>query len=125
MFKGWILTLAANAIALLLAWLALDGFQLSFPLGFIVAVVAFGLINGLAMWLVTRVLRGRADRLMPAAGLIATLLALIVTTLVPDSLTIDGLSTWLWATLIVWIVPMLIWVLPGPWRSSQRPSQKS
>lgn len=118
---GWLLALAANAIALLLAWALLDGFRLSFPFGFVVAVVAFGLINGIASWAVTKGLRGRADRLMPAAGLIATFLALLLTSLVPDSLSIDGVTTWIAATVLIWLVSMVIWVIPGPWRASTRP----
>ncbi len=37
-----------------------------------------------------------------ASSLITTFLALLITELVSDGLTIDGLSTWLFATLIVW-----------------------
>lgn len=118
---GWLLSLAANAIAILLAWGILDGFHLSFPLGFIIAVVAFGLLNGIASWIVSKGLRGRADRLMPAAGLISTFLALVLTTLIPDSLHIEGITTWIAATVLIWLVSMVIWVIPGPWRASTRP----
>lgn len=118
---GWLLSLAANAIAILLAWALLDGFHLSFPLGFVVAVVAFGILNGIAAWAVSKGLRGRADRLMPAAGLIATFVALLLTTLFPDSLRIEGITTWIAATVLIWLVSMVIWVIPGPWRASTRP----
>lgn len=37
-----------------------------------------------------------------ASSLITTFLALLITELVSDGLTIDGISTWLFATLIVW-----------------------
>lgn len=117
---GWILSLAANAIALLIAWALLDGFQLSFPLGFVVAVIVFGILNGILGWILTKGMRGRADRMMPAVGLISTFLALFVTTLVSDGLVIDGVSTWIIATVLIWIISMLIWVIPGPWRASTK-----
>lgn len=117
---GWLLSLAANAIALLIAWAILDGFHLSFPLGFVVAVIAFGILNALIGWIVTKSIRGRADRIMPIAGLISTFLALLITTFIGDGLSIDGVSTWVLATLLIWIISMLIWVIPGPWRASTR-----
>ena len=122
---SWLLTLAANAIALLAAWALLDGFHLSFPMGFVVAVVAFGVLNGLLGWAVAKGLHGRADRLLPATGLISTLLALVVTTHIGDSLAIEGLGTWATATVLIWLITMLIWVIPGPWRASTRPHRSN
>ena len=37
-------------------------------------------------------------------GLVSTLVALILTTIFTDGLRIDGLGSWVWATLVVWLV---------------------
>ena len=118
---GWILSLAANAIALVLASLLISGFSITSAWGFIFAVIAFGILNGIATWGVGRGIRGRADRLMPAVGIFSTFLALLVTTWLSGGLRIDGIGTWIIATVFIWLVSMIIWVIPGPWRASTRP----
>ena len=53
---------------------------------------------------------------MPLTGLVATYLALLLCDLLTRGLSIDGFWTWFWATVIIWLVSMIIWVIPGPWR---------
>ena len=56
--------------------------------------------------------RGRGLAFVGAA-LLATLVALIVTDLVSDGLTIDGAGTWIAATVIVWLAALLAaFILP-------------
>jgi hypothetical protein len=38
-------------------------------------------------------------------------------------LEIDGIGTWIGATLLIWIVSMFIWVIPGPWRTFKKERQ--
>ncbi len=46
-------------------------------------------------------------------ALVATLVGLIVTSLVSDGLSIEGTATWIEATVIVWIVSLLgVLILP-------------
>ena len=52
-----------------------------------------------------------APALVGGVGLITTLIALIITTLISDGLSISGLGTWIGASLIVWIVTMLATLL--------------
>ena len=117
---GWLLGLAANAIALVVCWLLLPGFNLSFPLGFVVAVVIFGILSAFFSWLVFRLLRDKGSSVVALTGLISTLLALLLTSLLTQGLEIDGISTWVLATLIVWLISVLIWFIPGPWRDRRR-----
>ena len=52
-------------------------------------------------------------RLAILAALIATFVALVVTDLVSDGLTISGVSTWIAATVIVWLAALLAaFILP-------------
>ena len=51
--------------------------------------------------------------MLGGVALIATLVALIVTDLVSDGLSISGIGTWIAATVIVWIAALLAaFVLP-------------
>jgi hypothetical protein len=114
---GWLLGLGGNAIGLLLAWLLLGSdFSINGPIGFIVSLVVFAILSAFFTWLVFKGLDKKAATILPLTGLISTFLALLVTALLTDGLSISGWG-WLWGTIIVWILSMVIWVLPGPWRS--------
>jgi uncharacterized membrane protein YvlD (DUF360 family) len=116
---SWILGLGANAIALILAALIFDGFKLNVS-GFVVALVVFALLTALLPWLILKFLVRHAGSLIALSGLIATFLALLITSLFFSGLDIDGVSTWVFATLFIWIVSMFIWVIPGPWRTFKK-----
>jgi len=99
--------LAANAVALVAAAALLDRVSIRtawFPL----LVVVFSLVGLLVGPLVGAVVRDRAPALASGAGLIATLLTLVVTDLVSDSIQIEGLLTWVLATLIVWAAVLAV-----------------
>ena len=114
---GWLLGLGGNAIGLLLAWLLLGSdFSINGPIGFIVSLVVFAILSAFFTWLVFKGLDKKAASVVPLTGLISTFLALLVTVLLTDGLSISGWG-WLWGTVIVWILSMVIWVLPGPWRT--------
>ena len=117
---GWLLSLAANAIALVICWLLLPGFKLSFPIGFIVAVVLFGIFSAVFSWLVFKMLRDKGSSVVALTGLLSTFLALLLTSLLTEGLDIDGVTTWILATLIIWLISVLIWFIPGPWRDKRR-----
>ncbi len=116
---SWILGLGANAIALILAALIFDGFKLNVS-GFVVALVVFALLTALLPWLILKFLVRHAGSLIALSGLIATFLALLITSVFFSGLDIDGVTTWVFATLFIWIVSMFIWVIPGPWRTFKK-----
>jgi uncharacterized membrane protein YvlD (DUF360 family) len=117
---SWLLGLGANAVALLLCGILFKGFHLSFPLGFIWAVVIFAVLSLLFTWISLKFLLRHAGSLIALSGLMATFLALFTTAVLTDGLSIDGLSTWLLSTLLIWLVSMFIWVIPGPWRTFRK-----
>ena len=57
--------------------------------GFIVAVVLFALAQAI---------------LSPFIGLVSTLVSLILASIFTNGLRIDGLGSWMWATVVVWLV---------------------
>jgi len=103
---------AANAIGLIVAAALLDGVHLN-GAAFVVAVVIFTVVFALLHpFLLMQMRRGRGFAFVGAA-LLATLVALIVTDLVSDGLTINGAGTWIAATVIVWLAGLLAaFILP-------------
>jgi putative membrane protein len=93
--------LIANAVGLIVAAAVLDDMSLESD-GFLIAVGVFTLVNVLTLPLIQKQAITQSSALMGSTALVAALVALIVTTIVSDGLTIDGLSTWLLATVIVW-----------------------
>lgn len=121
-FIGWVLGLAGNAVGLILAALILpdDMFSIElFSLSFFWAVLIFALVSALFTLIVFKFLMRNAGSIVALTGLISTFLALLITSLISDGLTINGMG-WVWGTLIVWICGMFIWLLPGPWRAHRK-----
>jgi len=103
---------AANAVGLIVAAALLDDVHLN-GAAFFVAVVIFTVVFALLHpFLLVQMRRGRGLAFVGAA-LLATLIALVVTDLVSDGLTIDGAGTWIAATVIVWLAALLAaFILP-------------
>ncbi len=103
---------AANAVGLIVAAALLDGVHLNgaaFFVAVVIFTVAFALLHPF-LFIQLRRLRLLA---FVAAALLATLVALIITDLVSDGLTINGAGTWIAATVIVWLAALLAaFILP-------------
>lgn len=103
--------LAANAIALWVADLLLDDFNISWN-GFLVAVLIFTGVEVLVEPMFQKMTLRSASALQGGVALVATLVGLIVTDLISDSVSIAGVSTWIAATVVVWLGGVLaIWIL--------------
>lgn len=106
------LALLTNAIALIVADLVLDDFSLTVS-GFVVAVAIFTGVYALAQPFLTQQAMSRASALRGSVALVSTLVALIVTAIISDGLEIEGFTTWLLATVIVWFAALIgAWLLP-------------
>jgi hypothetical protein len=105
------LLLAGNAIGLWIASLILDeDMQLS-GLAFVLAVAIFTVFVAILEPLVSNAADRWANFLGGASALIATGLALILTNWLSDGLSIDGIGTWVLATLIVWAAATIVGVV--------------
>ena len=93
--------LIANAVALLVANAFLDDMELTAS-GFLTAVVIFTVAEVLLLPFFRQMALQKANALAGSTALAASLGALIVTTILSDGLQIEGLTTWVVATLIVW-----------------------
>lgn len=96
------LTLLGNALGMLIATLLLPNFHVH-PLGFIVSVVFFTVVELIFEPFIIKL----ALRYMPALrggiALVTTLVGLILTVIFTNGLTINGLQTWIIAPLIIWL----------------------
>jgi uncharacterized membrane protein YvlD (DUF360 family) len=95
------ITLVANAVGLLVAAALLEGVKLDVS-GFLVAVVLFTVVFALMQPFLMSQLQRRGNSALGGVSLITSLIALIVTDVVSDGLSINGLSAWIGAAVIVW-----------------------
>lgn len=105
-----VIFLASAAIGLLVAKLTLDDMSIDAS-SFIAVVVIFAVIQSVLAPFIAKVTARNAPAILGATGLISTFIALLVADVVSDGMTITGASTWLLATLIVWLVTMLATLL--------------
>jgi uncharacterized membrane protein YvlD (DUF360 family) len=107
-----VIAFASNAVGLIVAAAALDRMRLN-ATGFIVAVAIFTIVFALLQPFLISVFRRSPAPLLGGVALIATLASLIITTLLTDGLSINGVGTWIAATVIVWLASVLAaFILP-------------
>ncbi|MCH9835666.1 MAG: phage holin family protein [Ilumatobacter sp.] len=105
------LLLVGNAIGLWIASLILNEDMRLSGLAFVVAVVIFTVLVAVLEPLVSRAAERWADFLGGASALIATGVALILTSWISDGLSINGIGTWLLATFVVWAAAAVIGIV--------------
>jgi putative membrane protein len=98
--------LAANTVGLLVAASVLDGMSIS-GTAFIIAVGIFTVVQVVAGPMIRQAAVRHAEALLGSTALIVTFVGLLVTSLISDGLRIDGASTWVLATVIVWVGALL------------------
>ncbi len=97
-----VLELLANAVGLLVAAWMLDGFSMT-ATAFVIVVLIFSVLKFVLDPLILRMSIQTVPALRGGVALVTTLVSLVITALVNDGLQIDGLDTWVLATLIVWL----------------------
>jgi uncharacterized membrane protein YvlD (DUF360 family) len=105
-----VLALLGNALGLWIASLILDDMSIS-GTAFVLAVVIFTVLTVVLQPLITKVAMQNVPALQGSSALVTTLLALVITDLASDGLSISGAITWVLATIIIWLVTMLAAVL--------------
>lgn len=107
-----VVRLLANAFGLFMASVLLSGFSIN-GVAFITAVAIFTLAEVILDPLILKIALTSVPALRGGVALVTTLVGLIVTDVFSSGLTITGLSTWILATLIVWLAAVIaIIVLP-------------
>ena len=100
------LHLLANAIGLLVAaWIlpdmSMDGLSL------VMAVLIFTVVEVIAQPLLRKIAVKNVEALVGSVALVTTFVGLLVTEIFSDGMDIKGLSTWFFATVIVWLAALL------------------
>jgi uncharacterized membrane protein YvlD (DUF360 family) len=107
-----VIYLVTAALGLLVASWILPDFHIEWG-GFLVAVAVFAIAQSVLSPFIFNVARKYASAILGGIGLVSTFVALLIATLFPGGIRIEGAVTWVLATLIVWIVTALGgWVLP-------------
>jgi MFS family permease len=101
-----VIFVGSAALGLLAAWLILPDFDVTFS-GFIVSVLIFALAQSILSPFVAKMVARNAPAFLGGIGLVSTFVALLIASLFTGGLVITGVSTWLLATLIVWLVTAL------------------
>jgi putative membrane protein len=115
-----VLSWVANAVVLAVVTAVLSGVEVDNGGDLIRAALLFGILNTI----LKPVLRALT---LPFAfitlGLIwfgVAMLMLLLTALIVPSFNIHGFWALVWATVIVWVVNLLLDIVPGPWRHTRR-----
>ena len=98
-----VVNLLTATIALIVAGAVIDGVTVR-PAGIVTAVAVFVVANALFTPFVLKMAHRYAPAAIGGIGLIATLIALLITTALGDALTITGFMAWVLATLLVWVI---------------------
>lgn len=106
------ISLLTAALGLLVASVILERFEVA-VVGFITASLVFAIAQAIFTPFVFSVARKHAPALLGGIGLVSTFVALVIASLLTDGVRITGISTWILASLIVWVVTALgTWLLP-------------
>lgn len=104
-FVRVIVLLVANTIGLFAASVVLDDLTIGWRT-FLIAVAIFTVIESIIHPLLERTARRRAPALLGGSSLLSTFLGLLITTIISDGIAITGLTTWILATVIVWLAAL-------------------
>ena len=107
-----LIALVANAVGLIVAAAVLDGMHMNVS-GFLLAVIIFTVVFALMQPFLVSQFRRSNSAALGGVALIATFIALVVTDILSDGFTINGVGTWIAATVIVWVSALLAaFILP-------------
>lgn len=102
--------LASSAIGLLVAAWLVPGVSVSI-FGFITAVVIFTVAQGILSPFFLKMASRYASAFLGGIGLVSTLAALILASVLTHGLSIRGIGSWIAATVVVWLVTALATLL--------------
>jgi Mycobacterial 4 TMS phage holin, superfamily IV len=98
--------LGSSAIGLLIAAWLIHGVSVRLP-GFVVAVIVFSIAQAILSPFIAKLANRYAPAFLGGIGLLSTLLALMLASILTNGLTIRGIGSWIGATVVVWLVSAL------------------
>lgn len=100
------LSILSNAFGLFMASVFVDGFSID-GISFVIAVAIFSLATLILGPLIMKIALQNANYLMGGIALVTTFVGLVITDIVSDGISINGLSSWIIATLVVWVFSVI------------------
>lgn len=114
------LSWAANAIVLAIVGLLLGDVVVDSAWDLIVAAALFGVLNTVVKPVFKLLTLPFAILTLGIAWFLVAALMLAITDWLVDGFEIEGFGTLILATILVWIVNLVLDYLPGPWRGTRR-----
>ena len=102
--------LVSSAVGLLVADAILDDMSVDAE-GFVTVIVVFAVAQSVLGPFIAKVVARNAGAFLGGIGLVTTLVALLLAHTIGDALTIDGVGTWIAATVLVWLATALATLL--------------
>jgi putative membrane protein len=116
LFFSWV----ANAIALIVVIAVLGDVTIGSFGDLLTAALLFGILNTVLKPLLKLVTLPLAVVTLRLIWFGVAMLMLLLTALIVDSFDIHGFVALFWATVIVWVVNLVLDLAPGPWRGTRR-----
>ena len=110
----------ANALALAVCVAAFAGVTASTAGALLEAAVVFGLLNTFVKPLVKLITLPAAVLTLRLIWFLVAMAMLKLTAIIVNGFSIHGFLTLVWATLLVWVVNLVLDLVPGPWRGTRR-----
>jgi putative membrane protein len=110
----------ANAIALALVVIVLSGVEVDSLGDLINSALLFGVLNTFLKPILKTLTLPLAVITLRLIWFVVAMVMLKLTAAIVDGFDIHGLRSLFWATLIVWVVNLVLDLAPGPWQGTRR-----
>jgi putative membrane protein len=114
------LSWAANAIILAVVGIVLGDVKVDAAADLVKAAALFGVLNTVVKPVIKLLTLPFAILTLGLAWFFVAALMLSITDWLVDGFEIEGFGTLIQATILVWIVNLVLDYLPGPWRGTRR-----
>jgi putative membrane protein len=118
--KQLTLSWVANAVVLAIVTGVLSGVEVDSAGDLIRAALLFGILNTIVKPFIRLLTLPLAVVTLGLIWFGVAMLMLWLTDLLVDGFDIHGFRTLVWATIIVWVVNVVLDFVPGPWRGTRR-----
>ena len=110
----------ANAIVLAVVAIVLADVQVDTAWDLLVAAALFGILNTVVKPIIKLLTLPFAILTLGLVWFFVAGLMLLITDWLVDGFEIEGFGTLVLATILVWVVNLVLDYLPGPWRGTRR-----
>jgi putative membrane protein len=118
--KQLTLSWVANAVVLAVVTAVLSGVKADSAGALIWAALLFGILNTILKPILRLLTLPLAFITLGLIWFGVAMLMLKLTSILVDGFSIHGFVTLFWATVIVWVVNVVLDFVPGPWRGTRR-----